>query len=83
MERLKKINVLLNTIMGSCFGVFLGLSGSIWWEHYKYPELYAMRSAPWYTGILLHGACLGAAIFVCAIIKFFVKRKMRKMNDAV
>ena len=43
----KKLNQILNIIMGSFIGVFIGSGLYKYWHFQKYPDLYAMQSAPW------------------------------------
>lgn len=42
-------------VLGSCLGVCIGHALDLWWDVKKYPELYAMNSAPWYTSLLVWG----------------------------
>lgn len=55
----KKLDHLANIIMGSVVGVFLGYGGYSVWDYKAHPGLYAMQSAPWYTGFWCLG-CLPA-----------------------
>lgn len=69
-EELKeKMNEVLNGIMGAFTGVFLG-HGILEVRRYNSrPELYALQSAPWYTGILVYGAFTVVVLAVCMVIK--------------
>ena len=66
---MKKLNHIVNIIMGSLMGAFVGRSLLIAWRFKTYPELYAMQSAPWYTSILTEGVCVLAVLLICIIIK--------------
>lgn len=52
---MKKLDHILNIIIGAFVGVFLGHGLWRYWDYHKYPDLYAMQSAPWYTSILVYG----------------------------
>ena len=65
----KKIHRILNIIMGSLTGVFIGSVLYKYWHFKKYPNLYVMQSAPWYTGILIQGLFTLVLLTVCLIIK--------------
>lgn len=65
----KKIYRILNMIMGSFTGVFLGSGLYRYWHFQAYPDVYVMQSAPWYTGILIQGALTLMVLTVCLIIK--------------
>lgn len=49
-----RLNRLLNILMGSIGGVFIGHTLFICWHYQRYPGLYAMQSAPWYTAIVVY-----------------------------
>lgn len=68
----------MNIIIGSGIGVFIGMS--IYWcyDYFAHPDLYEMTSAPWYTGILLHGILTAAFLAVCVVIKVIIKQKKQK-----
>lgn len=74
-NRFKKAHTILNIITGSSIGVFVGHAIYVLWEYQKYPGLYAMQSAPWYTGIIVYG--IGAAVIsgIAVLIKFILKKK--------
>ena len=48
---MKKVNNVLNIIIGSFVGVFIGHGLYVLWNFKTRPELYAMQSAPWYTSL--------------------------------
>ncbi len=72
---LKRINNILNIMIGVCFGVFTGYGVAVFLDYKTHPDLYVMRSAPWYTGILLHGIVAAAVLVVLIIIKFIIRLK--------
>ena len=79
-DRMKRLNTVLNTIMGSFFGVFVGHSICVIWNFKRHPELYAMQSAPWYTSILVYGVMTVAILVICAVIKLILKYLMKKKD---
>jgi hypothetical protein len=75
----KKINQILNIIMGSFIGVFIGLGLYKYWHFQKYPDLYVIQSAPWYTGILINGLLVLVLLAVCMIVKVILMEKMERI----
>lgn len=73
----KKIDVLLNCLLGSSFGVFIGHSTYVYWDYRAHPELYAMNSAPWYTGILVYGIITGIVAAVAVILKVIIWKRLK------
>ena len=73
---LRKINNLINILMGSFTGVFIGGAIFKYLDYKKYPDLYAMQSAPWYTGIQITGIALIAVLIICALVKIIIRNKM-------
>lgn len=72
----KKINQMLNIIMGSFIGVFIGSGLYKYWHFQKYQDLYDMQSAPWYTGILINGLLMLVLLAVCIIVKVILMGKI-------
>ena len=75
----KKINQILNIIMGSFIGVFIGSGLYKYWDFQKYPDLYVIQSAPWYTGILINGLLVLVLLAVCMIVKVILMEKMERI----
>ncbi len=75
----KKINQILNIIMGSFIGVFIGLGLYKYWHFHKYPDLYAMQSAPWYTSILINGLLTLVLLAVCMTVKVILIEKIGRL----
>ena len=59
-----KLNSILNIIMGSVVGVFIGYSVYSVWDYKTHPGLYAMQSAPWYTTLLIYGGYAAAVLIL-------------------
>ena len=73
---LKNINQVLNIVMGSFIGVFLGYSIFRFYDFKTHLESYAVQSAPWYTSILLYGAATIVIVTITLIIKYVIQKKM-------
>lgn len=78
----QKIQRILNIIMGSFIGVFIGSGLNRYWHFRKYPDLYIMQSAPWYTGILVQGLFTLVLLAVCLIIKVVLIKNVGAMKKA-
>ena len=59
---LKKLNSILNIVIGLDIGAFIGYGICVFWDYKTHPDLYEIRSAPWYTSILIHGICAFAVL---------------------
>ena len=75
---MKKLNAILNIIIGAFAGVFIGHGVYVVWNLKTRPELYAMQSAPWYTSILVYGAFTIVMLLICFVIKVIIKHKQEK-----
>lgn len=83
---MKALNRFLNILSGAIVGVFIGYSLFEYWRYRTNPGLYAMWSAPWYTGILVRG--LFAALVLLAVLllklalKWYEKRRQSPQPQA-
>jgi uncharacterized membrane protein YgaE (UPF0421/DUF939 family) len=75
---LKKYIRLLNTMIGSAIGVFIGHVAFHYFHYKTYPGFYQMQSAPWYTSSIIYGAVTIAIILILTIIKLFLIRNSEK-----
>lgn len=75
---LKRLNYILNIIIGSFIGVFVGHAIYVILDYKVQPDLYMMQSAPWYTSIFVHGACTVAIVIVSIIIKIIIRKKRKQ-----
>ena len=80
---MKNLNQVLDGIMGTFTGVFLGHGILEVWRYHSRPELYAMQSAPWYTSILVYGIFTVVVLAVCMVIKIALKFYARKSDDKI
>ncbi len=76
---LKKVNYILNIVLGSSIGVFIGHGAYLFWDYKKHPGLYAMQGAPWYTSILLYGACTAVVFIAVGVIKLIIWKKQKEL----
>ena len=76
----KKINQILNIIMGSFIGVFIGSGLYKYWDFQKYPDLYVIQSAPWYTSILINGLLTLVLLAVCMMVKVILIEKIGRVQ---
>lgn len=77
-EKIKDINRQLNIIIGLIAGVYFCRLAYGFWHFKKYPELYAVQSAPWYLDETLWGVLAGAAIIIALIIKRYIRKRGRQ-----
>lgn len=62
-------------VMGAFIGVLIGSGIWKYWDYKKHPEIYALNSAPWYTGLLLNGIVMLVIDIMGLIIIAVIKRK--------
>lgn len=74
---MKKLNIILNIVMGANVGVFIGHGLYTVYDFKTHPDLYEIQSAPWYTNILMYGAVTVVVILVCLIIKAVLKHRIK------
>lgn len=74
---MKTLNWILNIIMGTIVGVFIGHGIYVYWDFKTHPDLYAAWSAPWYTSILVAGIEAGIVLLIAVILKLIVRRKLK------
>ena len=77
-KKVSTINQVLNVIVGSSIGVLIGHGLFVFIDFKKYPEMYAMQGAPWYSSILTYAVFTTVIVGVALIIKgivFFLNSK--------
>ena len=74
---LQKINRLLTILMFSLIGVFLGYSIYTCADYRTRPGLYALYSAPWYTRLLVYGACMLVLLVILLAAKLVIRHLLR------
>ena len=75
---MKKILNLMNALMGAFVGTYIGRVCFVIWDYKTDPGFYGMRSAPWYTSLLVEGAVTLAILLICIVIKVVLKRLTKK-----
>lgn len=78
---LKKLDRLLNLVIGCSIGAAIGYALYVYWECQKYPLLYAARSAPWYTGILVNALAAAIISLIAVAAKCIIRRKIKRAVD--
>lgn len=78
---LKKLNYILNIVAGSFIGVFTGCGIYTFWDYRTHPGLYAMQSAPWYTGIFMDGIVILILLAVLIIVKLIIRKKIKSAAE--
>ena len=71
---LQKVNRLLTILMLSLIGVFLGYSIYTCADYRARPSLY---SAPWYTQLLVCGACVLVLLVILLAAKLVIRHLLR------
>lgn len=74
---MKKLYNILWITVWSFIGVFIGYSGYGYYDYKKHPDLYAMRSAPWYLEIEILGIFIAIVVTVLLIIMWVIKKKIK------
>ena len=77
---LKKLNGVLNILIISLIGDFAGHAIYVCLDYRTHPQVYAMQSAPWYTGILYYGIYTVASLIIAIIIKLILWRKLKQQK---
>lgn len=74
----KKLDHIATIIMGSVVGVFIGYGVYSIWDYKAHPGLYAMRSAPWYTGVLVFELFAGVVLLLGIFLKWMIRKSSKK-----
>ena len=74
---LQKVNRLLTILMLSLIGVFLGYSIYTCADYRTRPGLYALYSAPWYTRLLVYGACVLVLLVILLAAKLAIRHLLK------
>ncbi len=72
---MEKLDRFLNILMGSFFGVFIGNLIYYYRRFHQHPDLYALRSAPWYYDVLPSLFLFLITAAICLIVKRRLRRK--------
>ena len=73
---MKDLNAVLNVLMGSFFGYFIGDLISTYKNYQQFKEIYdAANSAPWYFGAAGSLILFLTVVIVAVIIKLIIRNK--------
>ncbi len=72
---MKKLYSILRIVLWSFIGSFIGSSLYKLYDYKVHPDLYAMRSAPWYLSIEINAIFTIAAVIAILIIMWVIKKK--------
>ena len=71
---LKKLNGVLNILIISLIGAFAGHAIYVCLDYRTHPQVYAMQSAPWYTGILYFCIFTIAPLIIAIIMRKYLSK---------
>ena len=80
---LQKVNRLLTILMYSLIGVYIGCCIYTYADYRARPGLYALYSAPWYTQLLVCGACVLVLLVVLLAAKLVIRHLYAKRQRAI
>lgn len=75
---MKQFYYILKITSWCIIGLFAASSLYQYYDYKKYPDLYAITSAPWYLGIQITGCAATVILAVLFIIMWGIKKKMRQ-----
>lgn len=73
----KSLDIILNYIIGSFIGVFIGYSIYKYLDCKKHPDLYMVQSTPRYISIQIQGIAIFTIIVIAIILRITIKKKIR------
>ena len=71
---MKQLYRVLKILLWCGIGGVIGTSIYRCWDFHARPSLYALTSAPWYTDILLSGACTAVLVVILLILMYCIRR---------
>ena len=75
---MKNLHAILNILMGSFFGVFIGDLIANYNHYRQFHEIYdASNSAPWYYGASSSLILFVAVVIVCMVTKLIIHNKVK------
>ena len=75
---MKKLNNILNIIIGVSVGLFIGFVINDVWRLIYHPEFYHAQALPFGTIILIRGILPSIILVVCLIIKIVIRFREKK-----
>lgn len=73
----KKVQSILNSMIGAFSGVFAGRSIYTIWDYHQNSWKYELQSAPWYTSILVNAAVTAVVVLTALLLKLWLKRRAK------
>ena len=80
---LQKVNRLLTILIYSLIGVYIGCCIYTYADYRARPGLYELYSAPWYTQLLVCGACVLVLLAVLFAAKLVIRHLYAKRQRAI
>lgn len=74
---MKKLYQILNILLWSFVGVFIGSSVYKYYDYKTHSDLYLVQSAPWYLSIQIQGIFTAIVVVIILIIMWFIKKKIK------
>lgn len=75
---MKRVRSILWTLLWAHLGFFAGYTAYGYWHYKANPGLYALQSAPWYTGVMMLGLYTLAAVAILAGILVVIGGRIKK-----
>lgn len=76
----KLYNFLKYLIYGSFYAIIIKTAMD-YYSYRRFPHLRQTYSAPWYTEALLYGVASLGVIVLSVVLRWFLRRKMRKNEE--
>lgn len=74
---LKRFDLILNTIISSFVGVWIGNAVYTYWDYKTHPGLFALTSCPWYTSIQVGAVIVAVVVGIAVVLKLIIRKKMK------
>lgn len=78
---MRKFNKVLNIVMSSFSGVFIGYSIYQYFDYKRNPGLYEIQSAPWHTGIKIYALVTLVILLIGVVFKLLMKGKLKNIDS--
>lgn len=78
---MKKLYNFLKYLIYGSFYVIIIKTAMDYYSYRRFPYLHQTYSAPWYTEALLYGAASLGVIVLSVVLRWFLRRKMRKNEE--
>ena len=75
---MKKLYETLRLFLGCDVGVFVGRCIVQYWDFKAHPDLYAMRSVPWYVDLEIQGIVTAVLTAVLLAVMWLVRKNIDK-----